>query len=173
MATDQQVDLLRNSLNEAQATVRAYDTKAQIMGVGYIFALGIVFRFGETLGGTQETGLGFVIGAWLIVVLPILLFGYVLYPTRKTAPGANAQSGVGAKRILYVNPDDHDGAAHLLEDLQDAEPVAEIAHELLVVSRLREMKRRRFLRALFGAGMSFVILFLAQAARGLALTQPG
>lgn len=37
------VSFLNASLGEAPSTVRAYDTKAQIVGIGYIFALRIVF----------------------------------------------------------------------------------------------------------------------------------
>ena len=34
--------LLKDSLAEAQNSVRSYDTKAQIVGVGYIFALNVI-----------------------------------------------------------------------------------------------------------------------------------
>lgn len=39
------IELLCDSLSEAQSTVRSYDTKAQIVGIGYIFALGVIGRF--------------------------------------------------------------------------------------------------------------------------------
>ena len=37
---------LMASLKEVQDTVRAYDMKAQIVGVGYIFAIGIIINLG-------------------------------------------------------------------------------------------------------------------------------
>ena len=79
-------DLLRDSLTEAQATVRSYDTKAQIIMAGYLFALGVVGRIGEPVIETTEVGIAYVIVAWGVAILPILLFGFVLYPSRKTAP---------------------------------------------------------------------------------------
>jgi len=38
---------LMASLKEVQDTVRAYDTKAQIVGVGYIFAIGIIIDLAD------------------------------------------------------------------------------------------------------------------------------
>ncbi len=48
------------ALKEVQDTVRAYDTKAQIVGVGFIFSIGIITGFGEpttqpTRGGLRQT----------------------------------------------------------------------------------------------------------------------
>ncbi len=37
---------LMASLKEVQDTVRAYDMKAQIVGVGYVFAIGIIINLG-------------------------------------------------------------------------------------------------------------------------------
>ena len=53
-SAQQSFSLLRDSLAEAQATVRAYDTKAQIVGVGYIFALGVAGRTEALLPEASE-----------------------------------------------------------------------------------------------------------------------
>jgi len=44
------------SLKEGQDTVRAYDTKAQIVGVGYISAIGIIENLGARIANMPETG---------------------------------------------------------------------------------------------------------------------
>ena len=41
--------MLLSALEEAHASVRFYDTKAQIVGVGYILALNVVLHFGDLL----------------------------------------------------------------------------------------------------------------------------
>lgn len=74
------------SLNETQSTVRAYDTKAQIVGIGYIFALEIVFQFAAKIDLATSLTPAEVILAWTFIVVPIILFGAVLYPTRKIVP---------------------------------------------------------------------------------------
>lgn len=157
------LELLQSALAEAQATVRAYDTKAQIVGIGYIFALGIIGQFQNWFPNTGEVDLARVIVAWGVVVLPIILFGFVLYPTRKkmNADVSRANSG----RVLYVVPNRIADPAQLIDAARGCEPEEEIAFELLKVSKLRELKRQRFLRALFAAAICFVILFGFQVLR--------
>ncbi len=159
-SAENSIDLMRDSLNEAQATVRAYDTKAQIVGVGYIFALGIVSQVNDALGETGEAGVLYILVAWGIVILPILLFGLVLYPSRKTAPQLS-QSEENLEHILYVDPNKHADVGELIGAAGRAEPIRELAFELLKISKLRELKRRRFVRALFATGISFALLFLS------------
>lgn len=74
----QSISLLRDSLAEAQMTVRAYDTKAQIVGVGYIFALGIVSEINEVLPTTPGNPIVFVLLSWGVILFPIFHFGHVL-----------------------------------------------------------------------------------------------
>ncbi len=160
--TQHSYDLLRDSLSEAQATVRSYDTKAQIVGVGYIFALGIVGQMYEALGGSKQLGILEVMIAWGIVILPILLFGFVLYPTRKTAPSLSGESKVDLQHVLYVEQGRHASVQGLVRAASQADAMRELAFELLKVSKLRELKRQRFLRALFASGVAFLVLFAAQ-----------
>ncbi|MCP4329792.1 MAG: hypothetical protein GY791_15300 [Alphaproteobacteria bacterium] len=74
-ANPQSLGLLRDSLNEAQTTVRAYDTKSQIVGIGYIFALGIIGNIDDSIPKSSDGVLIGILIAWGIVILPILLFG--------------------------------------------------------------------------------------------------
>ena len=164
----QSLALLRDSLAEAQMTVRAYDTKAQIVGVGYIFALGIVQRVGEHIPPpSPEMTIPLVVIGWVIVVFPIILFGQVLYPTRKTAPDVSEQVRSKLQHVLYVEPERHSGVEALQEALSRADPALEYAFELLKVTKLRELKRRRFLRALFATAIAFLVLFLSHLGRSL------
>jgi hypothetical protein len=162
LSTQQSLSLLRDSLGEAQATVRAYDTKAQIVGIGYIFALGIVTRVGEALPKTSEINIVYVLVAWGVVILPILLFGFVLYPSRKKAPRLANELTMKLEHILYIDPQRLGDLKELKEAAGRCDPISEIAFELLKVSMLRELKRRRFLRALFAAGICFAVLFASQ-----------
>ncbi len=69
---------LMASLQEVQDTVRAYDTKAQIVGVGYIFAIGIIFNLGTRIADMPEMTAVTITFAWLVFISPIALFGAVL-----------------------------------------------------------------------------------------------
>ena len=76
-SAQQSLSLLRDSLAEAQMTVRAYDTKAQIVGVGYMFALAVVGDFEALLPKASELNL-LTISVACGAILPILLFAFVL-----------------------------------------------------------------------------------------------
>ncbi len=60
--------MLKDALGDAQMTVRAYDTKAQIVGVGYILALGIVARLESLFVKTGDVDLARVAISWLVVI---------------------------------------------------------------------------------------------------------
>lgn len=92
---------LMASLKEVQDTVRAYDTKAQIVGVGYIFAIGIIFNLGGRIANMPEMTTVTITFAWLVFIFPIALFGAVLYPSRKAAPSLG-EKGTHADRTFYV-----------------------------------------------------------------------
>lgn len=157
--------LLQTSLAEAQATVRSYDTKAQIVGVGYIFALNIVGSVDKLLPHDDEFGLAGLVIAWAIVISPILMFGFVLHPTRKSTDRAMASNTRGIQHVLYIDPTKNQTIDDVRKAALSSEKIDEMSFELLMVSGLRETKRRRFLRALYSAGVSFFILFASQAYR--------
>ncbi len=43
----EQLSFLMSALEEAQSSIRAFDTKAQIVGIGYIFTVGIITSIGS------------------------------------------------------------------------------------------------------------------------------
>jgi hypothetical protein len=165
-STQQSLDLLRDSLAEAQTTVRAYDTKAQIVGVGYILALGVVGRFEALLPKASELNL-LTISIACAAILPILLFGFVLYPTRKFAEKFADQSETAPEHILYVDPTKLGSVKALKNAVGCCDPIIEFSFELLKVSQLREIKRRRFLRALILSAVVFLFIFATHFIRML------
>src|SRR6478736_532977 len=99
--------MLLAALRGAQSVVRSYDTKAQIVGVGYILALNLVLHFGDLLPTRAPLGPLFFAVVWGIVIMPILQFGQVLYPSRTRAEKELvAKMSCGSEqRVYYVNPD--------------------------------------------------------------------
>jgi hypothetical protein len=166
-AQDNSVTVLKEALGEAQMTVRAYDTKAQIVGVGYILAMGIVARIENAFVKTGDVDLMRIALAWLIVILPILLFGFVLYPSRRSATGVTGGADDNVRHLLYVRSNTFRSTADLKQAAQSASLADELAFEVLSVSWLRDLTRQSFLRALFAAGISFALLFVFQAIRTL------
>ncbi len=64
------------------------------------------------------------------------------------------------EHILYVDPKNVGNVEKLKKAVSRCDPIDEVAFELLKVTGLRELKRQRFLRALFIAGICFVLLFV-------------
>ena len=82
-------------------------TKAQIVGVGYILALNLVLHFGDLLPTHAPIGPLFYAVVWGIVIMPILQFGQVLYPSRTRAEKElnGKMSGASAvPPVYYVDP---------------------------------------------------------------------
>lgn len=161
------LDLLRNALEEARTTIRAYDTKAQIVGIGYIFALNIIGGFEKKFDKVATVDFVFVLVSWAVVILPIILFGLVLYPTRKMAPKLQSETQSSAEGLLYIDPAHGRSMEDILDAADRCDPRGEVAFELLKASHLRDLKRRRFLRALFAAGFCFIFIFASQLIRSL------
>ena len=160
------VSFLNASLSESQSTVRAYDTKAQIVGIGYIFALGIVFQFANKLDPNTSISTDQVILAWTFIIVPIILFGAVLYPTRKIVSSLRSTE-FEDHGFYYVLPGQHESVANYLHNLRQSDLVEELSSEVLKMAELRDLKRRRFLRALWAAMISFIALFASQLIRSM------
>ncbi len=154
--------VLKLSLSEAQVVARSYDTKSQIVGVGYLFALGVVGRFDANMPTTGDQNIITVLAFWFIVILPVLLFGYVLHPTRATAPDLEKGYDERPERVLYVEPGTYKTVAELSNVAKQTNLVNELCYETLKISDLRDKKRQRFIRGLRAAAISFAVIFASQ-----------
>ncbi len=161
---DQSLHFLELTLAEAQATVRAYDTKAQIVGIGYTFTLNIVAAVSDAFPNAGGDALWAAVVFWGIVMLPLVLFGMVLFPSRKIAPKVAGATDLELQRTLYVETARYPSVDALEKAARASDWMHEIAFECLKVSRLRELKRARFIRALVATGVSLATLCALQIA---------
>lgn len=150
--------LLNAALSEANAVVRSYDTKAQIAAVGYIFSLGIAGGIQELMPVEITLTTLKVIFVWVIFMVPVLQFGFVLYPTRASVQGhTDDETGV-----LFLDGKSEIQAADLADSVRQCDPVLEYAGELFRVARLRNIKRRRFVLGLSLTMIAYAVLFTSQ-----------
>lgn len=161
-ASTDPIGLLKAALAEAQVAVRAYDTKAQIVGVGYVFALGVVGEVDVRPSDLITVDALSILVFWCVIISPILLFGYVLHPTRRSAPSLMKAIDESRDKILYIEPKSFETIADLKQAAQQADPIDEYCYELLKLSRLRELKRSRFIRGLMAAAFAFLLMFAYQ-----------
>ena len=162
--------MLLAALQEAQAVVRSYDTKAQIVGVGYILALNLVLHFGDLLPTRAPLGPLFFAVVWGVVIMPILLFGQVLYPSRRRAEKELvAKTSGGEQSVFYVDPDTFSDLRDFVQQALRSDWTSELASELLKTSRVRIIKQVRFCRGLTMAVVSFIVLGGEQFVRSLTI----
>jgi hypothetical protein len=164
----EQISFLMNALDEAQSSVRAFDTKAQIVGIGYIFAIGIISTIATWNPDKTPFTFYSVMIAWLFVMVPIIIFGSVLYPSRKMAPTLGEKSS-HVKRLYHVSLEYIKNVDTYISDVEHCDIKAELSYELMKVSALREFKRIRFIRALFFSCVSFIFIFFFQIMRSMGI----
>jgi hypothetical protein len=163
--------MLLAALEEAQSVVRSYDTKAQIVGVGYILALNLILHFGDLLPTHAPLGPLFFAVVWGVVILPIVQFGHVLYPSRTRAEKEllTKTSRGSEQRLYYVDPDSFSGVRDLVHQALRSDWTSVLAAELLKISRVRMIKQTRFQRGLMMTVVSLLVLAGEQFMRSLTI----
>ena len=164
--------MLLAALQDAQAVARSYDTKAQIVGVGYILALNLVLHFGDLLPTHAPIGPLFFAVVWGIVIMPILQFGQVLYPSRTRAERefVAKRPWFRSPRVYYVDPDYFADVRDFVQQALRSDWTSVLAAELLKTSRVRIIKQARFRRGLMMTVVSFLVLGGEQFFRSLAVS---
>ncbi|RVG66115.1 hypothetical protein CN220_23675 [Sinorhizobium meliloti] len=163
--------MLLAALQEAQVAARSYDTKSQIVGAGYILALNLVLHFGDLLPTRAPLGPLFFAVVWGVVILPILQFGHVLYPSRTRAEKdlLAKTSGASDQRVYYVEPDTFADLKDFVREALRSDWTSVLGAELLKTSRVRIIKQVRFRRGLMMAVVSFIVLGAEQFFRSLTI----
>lgn len=156
---EERLKFLYAALKEAQDNVRNYDTKAQIVSIGYLFTIGALLKIPSS--ALMGHGIIGTLVMWLVIIFPLSLFAAVLYPTRKMAPSVK-RGREGVKALFYFHPSEVESVDDYVQQLKDINIEQELSYELFKVSVLRDLKRVRFLRALFFAGLGLLVLFMKQ-----------
>ncbi len=157
-------DALLAILAEAQDTIRNYDTKAEISGVGFILAVGIVKQAGDSIIVPIEFAMFYVLAGWLVIVIPIIMFALVLYPARFDKTVTSVQPD-DVQNVMYFDRSVFPNVDTYIKATNESDWAKEIVFEIMEVSGIRDIKRQRFLRALYWSAGSFTFLFLSQMMR--------
>jgi hypothetical protein len=163
--------MLLAALLETQTATRSYDNKAQIVGVGYMLALGLVLHFGDLLPRRAPLGPLFFAVVWGVIILPILQFGQVLYPSRSRAEKEllPKTSCASERPVFYVEPDAFADVKDFVQQALKSDWTSVLSAELLKTSRNRLIKQTRFRRGLMMVVVSFIVLASEQFLRSLAV----
>lgn len=151
------ITCLIDALRSTQEVIRSYDTKAQIMGIIFILSINFILTLIRELIGVGPIPAAATLSLAVLVLLPLGLFGYVLFPANN--PSGELELGGQPVRYSYFVDRRGPSLADYLDDVEATDWATELSFEIMKMARLRERKRRRLLRALVAAGASYVLIF--------------
>jgi hypothetical protein len=150
--------VLLEARRATEDTIRAYDTKAQIAGVGMILSVNAFLTLGTILLPARMAPpmwLGFAL--CLALLGCVALFGWVLWPSPPRLVAA-PETAARLRHSFYL---DTRGGATLdryVRALRETDWPLEIAGEVVKLASIRDAKSRRFTRALGAAALFYVVL---------------
>ena len=153
-------------LDYLHASARSYDAKAQIASVGYLFTIGVVrIGFEERPGGWAWPGAPAAALELLVVVLPVVLFAFVLWPRYRFRVAA-LPTHRGAPRTITMSWFEGRGGREAAAEAKAVDWTAELGFEIEKLRELRNQKRSRFLLALTISFVSLAVLLARIAVLG-------
>jgi hypothetical protein len=160
----QQITILLEARRATEETIRAFDTKAQIAGVGMILSVTALVTLGSRVLAVPPAlpiWLGYLLCTFLLAC--VVLFACVLWPMRRIEVELGDHSKA-VHRSFFVRPDETRTLAQYVRAIEETDWVEELAFEVMKLARLRDSKQRRFRRALLGAALFYATLLLILAA---------
>lgn len=152
------ITCLQHAIEDAQGTIRAYDAKAEILGILLTVAIGIT-NF-TCLQHTSFYAKIFLIASWIAGLVAIGALGFVLHPKndlfKKIAFG-----GYTPKQTYFftkIESSPQNTVEELANKAINTDWVSELTYENMKLSLIREFKRCYFVFALRAAGVTLLLI---------------
>lgn len=152
------IERLQKIIDETQATVRAYDTKAEILAVILTLVIGII-NF-TLVNDVKSVGcikyMALITTA--IGVIALFVNGFVLYP-KKDVFKAIQTNNYKPKRTYFVNIETTPTFNNIdiyVDEVDSTDWKHELAYEVLKISLIRDRKHSCFIWALRLSGLTFL-----------------
>lgn len=165
--TEVVISCLLHAIEDAQGTIRAYDSKAEILGVLLTIALGITnFTFLQQPPGALSN---YLLGAsWLLGLLALGLLGMVLLPKKDQFRGLSygTYEPTGAYFLINVRSCPQNTVSALASKAKQTDWASELTYESMKLSLIRDSKHRCFIWALKAAGLTLLLISVAVVVEG-------
>lgn len=162
MATDEKNDLaiscIKHAIDDAQETIRAYDTKAEILGILLTLAIGITnyALFEHSTGYSKKL----LLGSWVIALAAIAVAGFVLHPKKNPfkniALGNYIPNGTFFLANLSTSP--QNTVTTLVDKAVNTDWISELMYENMKLSAIRDYKHNCFNWALRLSGITIILI---------------
>lgn len=143
----QELEFLRANFADAQATVRAYDTKSQIVLASTAFSFNPIFTTIKQIDTSASVNLRIGIVFCLFVAV-LLLFLRVLAPVSTKLRGEEA-----AEDVFFIKDASKYDAETYRRTLQKADLSMSYAEQVLKLHAIRKIKHSRFQFAVLGLAL--------------------
>lgn len=157
--SDVTISCLQHAIEDAQGTIRAYDSKAEILGILLTVALGITnfTLLQQTPGALSKCLLS---ASWVFGLLALGLLGMVLHPKKDQFRGLSygAYTPTGAYFFFNVLSCPQNTVTELARKAQQTDWVSELTYESMKLSLIRDSKHRCFMWALKTAGLTLMLI---------------
>lgn len=156
--TDTTISCLKHAIEDAQETIRAYDTKSEILGILLTLAIGIT-NFTILERSTAYTK-WFLFSSWIVALLAIGVLGVVLHPKKNPfkniALGNYTPSGAYFMSNLPSSP--ANTVTILAEKAMNTDWVSELMYENMKLAAIRDHKYYWFTWALKLTGITILLI---------------
>jgi hypothetical protein len=148
-----ELEFLRANFADAQATVRAYDTKSQIVLASTAFSFNPIFIAIRQIDTSAAVNLRIGIVFCLFVIV-LLLFLRVLGPVSTKLQGEEAEDVFFLKNAAKYDPRGYRAV------LQQADLLTSYAEQVLKLHAIRRTKHNRFQLAVLGLAVYLLVVLL-------------
>lgn len=158
MADETVIACLQHAIEDAQSTIRGYDTKAEILGILLTLAIGITNY--EQLTQVAACSKLLLCAAWVSCLIALVALGRVLYP--KSDPfqgiGLGTYSPQGIYFLSKVTASAQNTVSALADKALQTDWVSELIYENMKLSVIRDHKHVCFVAALKLAGVALALI---------------
>ena len=161
------ISCLQHAIEDAQDTIRAYDSKAEILGILLTVAIGITnFTF---LQHSTSYSKALLVASWIAGLVAICALGLVLHPKKDLFKKIDF-GGYTPKETYFlsnIESSPQNTVTELASKALNTDWVCELTYENMKLSLIREYKHCCFVFALKAAGITLLLIALTVAVGSL------
>lgn len=160
-SSDVTINCLQHAIEDTQGTIRAYDSKAEILGILLTVALGITnfTLLQQAPAALSKCLLG---TSWVVGLIALALLGRVLRPKKNLFKELNCGSytPTGAYFLFNVLSCPQNTVSELAKKAQQTDWVSELTYESMKLSLIRDRKHSCFMSALWVSGAALLLVVI-------------
>ena len=148
---EEKIEFLNHAIQSAEGHVRAFDTKAEIAIAAFVLSwtpLWTILSASCKRAAMHDA----VFVLLLLIIATILAFGYVIWPVSLATSGVIA---AGKKGLFFLVHRLKGGVTEYMQELDNLVTEEDLASEALKLAYIREIKSKRFKRALCVAMLAY------------------